>query len=206
MSSLPKRPSSMGSLVSTQKEGITCGTEEKESLSPTRHRSNTCQGMHGRRPTHETSNEKKPTDSTGLYRAYLDEATKRIFWVDQATGSPSWYVSSLNPEMLPSRSYVRSQEHYNARAGIESEAKNNTITAELEPVSTTPPHQSNLSTMSTMSNMSISALNSHNDILSNERKRTRRSETNESMSSVTSSIPSVAHSEPEIRTTNTNGV
>ena len=46
----------------------------------------------------------------GVWRAYLDTQTKRIFWVDQSTGHASWYVHALNPNDLPTGSFTEAMK------------------------------------------------------------------------------------------------
>ena len=48
----------------------------------------------------------------GTWQAYLDVASKRIYWVDQDTGQVSWYVSAPDPKSLPTGSYVDAASHY----------------------------------------------------------------------------------------------
>ena len=44
--------------------------------------------------------------TAGLWRAYLDRDTKRVFWEDQHSGAVSWYVAPPDPDTLPVRSYL----------------------------------------------------------------------------------------------------
>lgn len=128
----------------------------------------------------------------GLWQAYLDQETKRIFWIDQATGEVSWYVSSLNPKVLPTRSYVASQVEYNA--------KNTPATRH----STTDYSSSLLSNLEQEEGNTIEGtVNNRTDSRDNSRKR--RSKTDESISSTTSSIPSTTHSEPGSSSTSSSG-